>query len=401
MDDGRSIRGRLQRVRDAGSAPLRTTVWFAGLLLIAAWVAWRLNRSTLTQLDFEQQFHLVRALARLDLTHALTGRSHPASPPGYGFFALPFDLALRAVTSRTTAYKVASIGAVFALGVASIVASRAAGHAACSVREVVNVGIMTAAPTSLACLTEAFHPSDLVATAACLFAFAASLRGRHRAAIGWLAFGLFTKQWVIVVIGVLAAVQHGWRAIKYVVVSIGLFAVAVAPFAIANRGATLRALAATRVAPRPHVLLGWIDKWLDLKPWSTPAVFESRILPLALAGAMCLWLRERKQVDSRALAAALAVVLLVRAVLDPAGYQYYVTPGLAFLVLAGDGWQWPAGALAGSLALDHYLPGFFGSPTVRTAAASTVIMTILLLGALLLLRARTAELPHDGSLESA
>lgn len=220
-------------------------------------------------------------------------------------------------------------------------------------------------------------------------------------AIGWLAFGLFTKQWVIVVIGVLATVQRSRRAIAYVVLALGVFAIAVAPFAVANPGATLRALAATRVAPRPHVLFGWIDKWLDLEPWSVPAVFESRILPLAFAGAVCLWLREKKEVDSRALAAALAVVLLVRVVLDPAGYQYYATPGLAFLVLAGDGWRWPMGALAGSFALDHFLPGFFGSPTVRTAAASTVIMTIGLLGALLLLRARTAEVQCGASCDSS
>jgi hypothetical protein len=100
------------------------------------------------------------------------------------------------------------------------------------------------------------------------------------------------------------------------------------------------------------------------------------------------------------LAAALAAALLARTVVDPAGYQYYVAPGAAFLPLVSRQWRWPIGSLAGGLLLAHFLPGYFDPPSFRVACLNTLIMTAGLLAALVGLRTADAnERPSNAERE--
>jgi len=320
--------------------PLARVPWLVALAGIVAATYVVIRSTGTTNLDFEQQLRLVHSLQRLELHSALGSTVHvQASPPGYGFFALPFAAALSPIMGAAGAYRVAALAAFGLLLAGTIVASRARGIPPRSGHELaVGLAVVSAA-ASLACVTESFHPSDLLATALCLVAYAAVVQRRHWRAVVVLGLALYVKQWATVVVGVACAVQRSRQLrLRYAIVPTAIVLGALVPFAVANPPRTIAAVSASSVSAAPSTLLGRL-----LAPASRGVLaLEARILPLALVACLCLWLLERRASTGPAVVAAvLATALLVRPALDPAGYEYYLLPGMAFLAITVRRWWWP------------------------------------------------------------
>jgi hypothetical protein len=294
---------------------------------------------TLTVEDRAQQQHLVESLAGGRLTDAFGGPPQ-TSGPGFGLFALPWFLLARPALGADDAYVVASLLALAPLLVAATAASRAVGVASRSWAELGRVAAITCSVPVLSCYSEAFHPADVLAVAASLGAFALWQRGRITPAFLLLGFAVVTRQWAVAVVAVLAVLSDREDRLTLVLGSLAVGLVAIVPFLVANREATVVALTAKQVGRFPLTLPGIVAGTPTLR------TVLGRVLPLALLAAFCTWLalRARSVAPTAPLAvAALAAALLLRPLVDPAGFTYYLAPGVAFLVLVRPtSWRWPA-----------------------------------------------------------
>jgi hypothetical protein len=382
-------------------------VYAAGLAVLALGVAARLATAGLTPVDRQQQLQLVEALADGDLAVALERqpfaggrpltqdeaeehvgirfpdalfedgglvfwRPAQASPPGYGVFALPFHLALSPLVGAGDAYVVAALAALTLLGVAVVAASRAAGVPAWSPQELVTVGTVVLSPVVLAALTESFHPSDLLAAAAVIGAVALLARRQVVPAALLLGAGLYTKQWVIVAVAVLACLEVGRDRLRVAAIPLVVAGAGLLPFLAADARATVDALGAPFVARGANALTGHLGIEGDL----ALALF-ARILPLAVVALLCLWLLGRsgaRRAGAAVAIPALAAALLVRPILDPAGFVYYAAPAAAVLPLVEARLRGPLLTLAGGVAVAALAVPFAGNGALWRAALITAIL---------------------------
>lgn len=326
-------------------SPLRYGWWLASVAAIVLLVAFRLHRANLAVIDRDQQLPLVLALSRLDLRHALTSvLQRQASPPGFGFFALPFHVVLRGLVGYRNAYLIAGIATMVVLATAVLTLSRSLDVSRRSPHELLVVGAVVNASPVLASLTEAFHPSDLLATAMCALGCSAVFRGRIALAVVALGLGLFTKQWVIIPIAVLVATDRAGRRWQLALGSLAVFGIGIAPFVVTNRADSFAALAAADVVRGAHSLVGHL-------PVTSDGVIrlEARVMPLAVVAVLCFWCWRRDTISRAQTISVMAAAFLMRSLLDPGGFLYYLAPGAAFLALVRPTWQWPAAVLIGSV----------------------------------------------------
>ena len=320
--------------------------WGMGLVGIAGIVAAILRLWTLSIVDRFQQRPLLDAVSSGHLRGALGGLGSQTSGPGFALVAPVFAL-VRHVATESQAFDAASLACLVLLAPATVAALRASGIPARSPRELLAVLVVVAGVPVLACYLEAFHPADVLATAAVLAGYAAAVRGRLAWAAVFLGFGLATRQWVIVAIAILAVLAAERDRLVLVAGSLAVFGLLVMPFFIADPHNTLIALAAGDTARQRSTLAG-------LLPLPDSGFFLlSRYLPLVLVGAEGWWLHLRRARLEPAIAiAALVVALAVRAPLDPAGWAYYAAPGFACLVVLGaKSWRGPVMAAAGGFLL--------------------------------------------------
>lgn len=319
----------------ARPSPLGLVPWLAGIAGITAAalviaVRWR------SGIDENQQEALLVALARLDLGGAFAGPTQ-TSGPGFGLVMVaPFALA-RLATSQRDAYLTVSYLALVSLVPATIAASRAVGVRGRSGRELVNLAAVMVSVPVLGAYLEAFHPADVLATALCLVAFAASCRGRWAWTCGLLGVAVATRQWAIVVVAVLAVASDGRERRVVAVGSLAVAGVLIVPFLLAEPDLTMTTLAAKTVWRYPFTAPG-------LAPLGPAARFAvARYVPLALVVVLCLWLHRRiGRGRPDAVVAALAAGLLMRPLVDPAGFAYYAIAAFPFLVLMRPAsWRWP------------------------------------------------------------
>jgi hypothetical protein len=277
--------------------------------------------------DRAQQQRLLQWVAQGRI-HGAFAHSNQTAGPGMAVMT-PVYLAARPFASVSLSYVAASIACLVPLVVATVAATRASGIAVRSPRELLALALVVGGVPTLANYLEIFHPADVLGTAAVLGAYTAVLRRR----IGWaavlLGFGLATKQWVILAIAVLAILERGRDRAVLVFGSLGVFAVIIAPFAVADPHLTVATLAAKDVVRSSRALPGVIPLG------ETGTFLVSRYLPLVLVFVLCWWLRDR---DARATPVvaltALGTALGLRAAVDTAGYGYYAAPGYAALVIA-------------------------------------------------------------------
>lgn len=364
----------------------------------------------------------MEALAGGRLADAFGGPPQ-TSGPGFGLFALPWFLAARPALGASDAYVVASLAALGPLLAASVAAARAAGVTARSWAELVRVAAIVCSVPVLSCYSEAFHPADVVAVAAALGGFALWRRGRIAPAFLLLGFAVVTRQWAVVVVLVLVVLSEREDRLPLALGCAAVCLVVVLPFLVANREATVAALAAKQVGRFPATLPGIVAAS------RTSRVVLGRFLPLALAGGLCAWLGLRARSvrpDAQVAVAALAVGLLLRPLVDPAGFTYYLAPGLAFAVLLRPGsWRWPVigAALGGALVvrrelswrwptyagMEGPLAGGFGTsfPDLQVAGAAVAIVETLVVASVAvgcfveLRRALAASPPRSAAERSA
>lgn len=318
--------------------------WLLGLAAISALTGLVVAWMGVSQSDRLQQVHLVLSLGDGNLKPALEPLlALQTAGPGYGLVAAPLYRLFETFLSPPDAYDVASYAIFLLLGVAVIAASRAVGVAARSGRELVNVAAAMLGVPVLACYTELFHPADLLASIACLAAFAAVCRGRIWTGAAFLGFAVVTKQWAVVVVLVLAALLER-RERSHLVAGAALTTAALLlPFAITNPSATLNALNASSTY-RGRTMAA------ALVPLPHGALFAaSRMVPLVLAAVWSAWLFwKRARFEPQLAATAIAVALVFRPLMDPAGFIYYLAPAYVFAVLIQPrSWRWPVGCVVG------------------------------------------------------
>lgn len=307
--------------------PLPGIAWCAGLAVIGLLAVAILETWGLSQLDRAQQFPLVLHTFRGDLDLIGLG-SGQTSGPGVLVVALPAFALARLAVEETRAYDIAMVACLIPLAVAAIAASRASGVVRRSGRELLTVASMVLGVPILACYLEAFHPADVLATATVLGAFAALSRTRVVLAGALLGLALVTRQWALIPLLVLLVLADRDQRLRLAIAAIVAAGLLLVPFAVVDAHGVAEAMAAPAVVRSSFSAAG-----LPSLP-DRSLYLLSRILPMALVLGLCAILHERgARFAPQTAAAALTVALLLRPLVDPGGFLYYVAPGYAFFVL--------------------------------------------------------------------
>jgi hypothetical protein len=170
------------------------------------------------------------------------------------------------------------------------------------------------------------HAEDVLALALVLWAVAASLRGRPIAAALLLGAGIASKQWALLGLPLLiATTPRAWRG-RALAASLALPLLLVGLTLGADWHHASRAL----LAPRAYVHVGQAALWIHTSK-ATVVGTPFRIGAFLVAG-LVAW-RLRGTVSPRRLLAGYALVFLGRILFEPVVFSYYLSPGLAFLLL--------------------------------------------------------------------
>jgi len=364
------------------SRPLPPVVWGAGVLAVLGWIVVRLVEGQITQVDRVQQYQLVEGLASGRFKGSLRGLNSQASPPGYGFFALPFHLVFERFAPTHNFYVpndgwyVAGYAALLILAVVVVLSLRAVGVPRRSATELIGLASAVGGGATLACYTESYHPSDVLATACTLLAGLAVLRQRWAWAAAALGFGLLCKQWVIVPIAVLAALSGGRARVWLVAGSGAIFAAVVAPFLATDRQGTMEAIRAFEVGPTSRTIYSHITVLLTQDRIGV----ESRIVPLVVVAGVCVWLiRARPAITPELVFGALAATMLVRPLFDAAGYAYYAAPGLVLIAVFSRDWRWPIASLVSGVVINAMAKRAYLYEPWWPAAVNLVLILALVL----------------------
>ena len=245
------------------------------------------------------------------------------------------------------------------LGVWLVSRMRAQGRS--RLARVVALGVCVANPITLRAL-ELGHPEELLGACLCVAAVLVAARrsgGRDHALLAGALLGLAiaNKEWALVAAGpVLLALAPG-RRVRCLVSALVTCAAVLGPLLLASSGgfvASTRAAAASAASPifQPwqlwwffghhgatvHGLFGTPKPGYRIGPAWTGAISHPLVLAAGLLVAGCLWLHSRRAAlcEQDALL-ALALVLLLRCLLDTWDTVYYALPFLLALL------AWEAG----------------------------------------------------------
>jgi hypothetical protein len=220
----------------------------------------------------------------------------------------------------------------------------------------VALGVCVANPLTLQAL-EVGHPEDLLG--ACLCVGAVILAARDRPAIAAVALGLAiaNKEWALLAVGPVLLASPPGRRLAAMAIAATVAAAGIVPFALASSGgfaASTRALATpTSVIFQPwqvwwflgrhgalvHGLFGAAKPGYRVGPAWTGAIAHPSILLVGVLVSGSVWLKARGSVPvrvaERTALSTLALVLLLRCLLDTWDTDYYLLP-LCMALLA---WQ--------------------------------------------------------------
>lgn len=212
--------------------------------------------------------------------------------------------------------------------------------------QVALVGVCLASPLTFASLQWG-HPEELLGAALSAGALLAALRGRTVAALVLLALAVTTKQWALLaVLPVLLALPRERRA-RAALAAAALAAVLTVPLAVGDPGRFRAVLEGAANAQTDDLLE--VNVWFPLRSTERRVVFDgverttvavhrldptlsiaSRALILLLAlPLVALWRRRRLPPES--LLGVLALLFLLRCLLDPVDNEYYHAPFLLSL----------------------------------------------------------------------
>jgi hypothetical protein len=234
------------------------------------------------------------------------------------------------------------------LGVYLVARMRAQGHS--TLARAVALGVCVANPVTLRAL-ELGHPEELLGGCMCVAALLLAGRERPLAAGILLGLAIANKEWALLAAGpVLLALPAGRRLLC--AASAGAVSVALlAPLALASSGGFASSAHAI-ATPASPIFQPWQVWWffghhgqvvrggygaikLDYRagPTWTSLVSHPLIIAVGIAIAVALWLRVRaRPLPLRDALLALALVLLLRCVLDTWDTVYYPIPFLLALL---------------------------------------------------------------------
>jgi hypothetical protein len=253
------------------------------------------------------------------------------------------------------------VAAVAALALALAASQRSRGRPLLS--RWLLIGLLVASPAASWALKEG-HPEELLAAAACVGGMLLVLRGRITTGAILLGLAVAFKQWAFLALPLAFVVVPG-RRLRLSLLAGGSAILLWAPLLLAAKS---HFVAATRgLAEAPYIFhseqVWWTLHLYHLRPLGGPtstifgpapiAVVASYSHPLiaVVAGMLALaWWARRRHVQPADALLMLALVLLLRCMLDPWNVLYYQFP---FLVSLGawevaSGRRWPLFAAAAS-----------------------------------------------------
>lgn len=198
-------------------------------------------------------------------------------------------------------------------------------------------------PVSLKAVTYG-HPEEILCAALLAGAMLAALEGRD----GWAALlaiaALLTKQWAFLGLLPVAFAMNPQRLRKYALITAGVMVAAAVPLLIANASSFIelnRHLLDTTTADVTPASAWWLflpaspggDGALHTTPTWLGNLGHPLLIVVCLAVAVALAPRVRRDPFGRAFA-LLALVMLLRAMLDPVNNSYYHVPFFVALVAA-------------------------------------------------------------------
>jgi hypothetical protein len=269
--------------------------------------------------------------------------------PLMGSFSLllraPFAAIAGADASDLTLYRLGAFPCVAAAGLAALWAAR---ERSLPTKAVIAYAC-AAGPVSLAALQWG-HPEEILGGALCAAAVVAALRERSTAALVLLALAVATKQWALIAAPVvLVALPPGTR-LRAGLGAAGAAALLTLPLAIGDPGRFEDMLRAAANLGTPRLLemnvwwpLGATEhRVVEIGPGETATVASYTLNatlakvthPLIVLLALpltALWWRRRTALPPESVLALLALLFLLRCLLDPVNNEYYHVPFLVAL----------------------------------------------------------------------
>jgi Glycosyltransferase family 87 len=195
------------------------------------------------------------------------------------------------------------------------------------------------------------HPDEFLTTGVTLGAVIAALSGRATTAAVLLGLALASKQWAILALPAVALAVPPAQARRTVAVTIAVYVALMVPMAIGNPDRFADTLTAPSTSS--HGLVDADTIWLPFASVHDKTVFDGvehlvfphRELPDALEslihpaivviafGLSLLFWRRRQPPDPESIFLLLALIFLLRCMLDPVTNHYYHAPFLASLAL--------------------------------------------------------------------
>jgi hypothetical protein len=195
------------------------------------------------------------------------------------------------------------------------------------------------------------HPDEFVTTGLTLGAVLAAINGRVTSAAVLLGIGLASKQWAVLALPVIALTVPRPDAKKVVAVALGVYLALLLPMAIGNIDRFVDTLgagstSANGVVDADTIWLPFAEnhdkrvfdgvEFLVLPQRSLPDALSSAIHPLivllAIGLSFVFW-RRRVHITAEITFLLLALIFLLRCMLDPVTNHYYHAPFLASLAM--------------------------------------------------------------------
>jgi Glycosyltransferase family 87 len=248
-------------------------------------------------------------------------------------------------------YRMVALPCLLASGALGVyLVARLRGEGRSTLTRAVTLGLCVANPVTLYAL-ELGHPEELLGGCLCVAAVLVALRGRPVLAGVLLGLAVANKEWALLAAGpVLLALPTGRPRAICLASALAVTGVVLAPLTLASSGGFV-ASAGAAAAPPSDIFQPWQIWWFlghhgplvhglfgAPKPgYRTAPVWAGEVShPLiVLLGALIaalLWLRNRR-LDAQQAMLALALVLLLRSVLDTWDAVYYPLPFLLALLV--------------------------------------------------------------------